>query len=152
MADNTQGLMTNKAQPVTASHHSSDGGGVNSEGNNYMGDGGGSILERWYYRCIGRRASLRFKKRLNFSINPKKLSIFYRSFSNRSDTLMERSKNGQAAGLLIAAPIPSIVFKLLPSSSLEEGSSSNTTAAVPWSICVLRRGDYYITRGDYTIF
>ena len=31
------------------------------------------------------RASLRFKKRLNFSINPRKLSIFNRSFSNRSE-------------------------------------------------------------------
>ena len=33
------------------------------------------------------RGSLRFEKRRNFSINPRKLSIFYRSCSNRSGTL-----------------------------------------------------------------
>ena len=33
------------------------------------------------------RASLRFEKRLNFSINPWKLPIFFRSFSNRSEAL-----------------------------------------------------------------
>ena len=35
------------------------------------------------------RASLRFKKRLNFSRNPRKLSIFSLSFSNRSEALAE---------------------------------------------------------------
>ena len=35
----------------------------------------------------GVRASLRFEQRLNFSINPRKLSIFYRSCSNGGDAL-----------------------------------------------------------------
>ena len=35
-----------------------------------------------------RRASLRFEKRLNVSINPQKLSIFFRVFSNRSEALI----------------------------------------------------------------
>ena len=33
------------------------------------------------------RASLRFEKRLNFSIKPRKLSILYRSFMDRSEAL-----------------------------------------------------------------
>ena len=39
-------------------------------------------------RGVAIRTSLRFEKRLNFSINPRKLSIFYRSFSNRSEALV----------------------------------------------------------------
>ena len=42
----------------------------------------------WSKREIHRiRASLRVEKRLNFSINLRKLSVFYRSFSNRSEAL-----------------------------------------------------------------
>ena len=47
-----------------------------------MGGGVGlfSILITW--------ASLRFEKRLNFSINPWQLSIFHLSISNRSEALL----------------------------------------------------------------
>ena len=38
------------------------------------------------------RISLRFENRLNFSIIPRKLSMFYRSFSNRSTCAWRRSK------------------------------------------------------------
>ena len=37
---------------------------------------------------VGIRALFQSEKRLNFSINPRKLSILYRSFSNRNETLV----------------------------------------------------------------
>ena len=40
------------------------------------------------YDHITSKASLRFKKRQNFWINPRKLSIFYRYFPNRSEALI----------------------------------------------------------------
>ena len=43
------------------------------------------------------RASLRFGKRLNFSIIPRKLSIFYRSFSNQSSYLLDHL-DGEGGG------------------------------------------------------
>ena len=41
---------------------------------------------------LGSTASLRFDKRLNFSINPRNLSIFYRLLSNRSEALIRRKE------------------------------------------------------------
>ena len=55
---------------------------------------------------IGVVASLRFEKRLKFSINPRKLSIFYRSFSNRSEAL-NRAKIEISVGVY---NIPRITF------------------------------------------
>ena len=59
----------------------------------FFRDGGVAMIELNYQnKGVGWgggmiRASLRFDKRLNFSIYPRKLSIFCRSFSDRSEAL-----------------------------------------------------------------
>ena len=56
---------------------------------NYCAAGGGGSAKRQIYETKKTiiRASLRFEKRLNFSINTRKLSIFHRYVSNRSEAL-----------------------------------------------------------------
>ena len=61
--------------------------------------GGGGGLEDWSE--IPTRASLQFGKRLNFSINPRILSIFYLSFLNRSEALVPTFHNSYIAGAFL---------------------------------------------------